>query len=385
MKAPTKARNGALRVRTTGSLPELSDLESAWAQLSESAPDAHLATLFPVVLANARWRRPEEPWQCYATFGSEGALRIGLFGRKTRLRIKGITTPAFDVGAEHVSSMALAPDADPQEVRHLIEAVIAGQSDRTVIEFGKVGGREFGLLHTAAKAAGILHTYTTAGAGYFFDTRAPFDELFGRFGPRLRRNLRRERRRLGRRHSIEFTMLESASVEQNLAQLELYMSLEASGWKGRNGSDMGSTEPGYYRCMVESGAREGMVRWYSLLADGRPVAMYLCFRHHATIWAPKTAYDEGFAAYSPGNELLLRMLEQLCADPQIHRLHMITAQPWVAAWHPEEEPYYRFRLYQPSLSGRLFCLAERTRDGFRRLPILRRGGPAVIPAGERSA
>ena len=354
-------------------------------RLSESAPDSHLATLFPMVWANARWRRPEEPWQCYTAFAGDGALRLGLFGRRSRSRVKRITTPAFDVGTEHVSSMAMGPDTDPAEVRCLLEALLAGQSDRTFIEFGRVGRFELGLLRAAATSAGALHTHATAGAGYYFDTRTPIDELFRQFRPKLRRNLRRERKRLDQGHSIELEHLESTSVEQNLTQLERYMDLEASGWKGRQGSDIRSTEPDYYRCMVESGAEEGVIRWYSLLADGRPIAMYLCFRHQATIWALKTAYDESYAALSPGNELLLRMLEQLCADPEIERLHMVTAQPWVAAWSPREEPYYRFRIYQRSLSGRLFFLAERTREEFRRLPALRRHGRGALPAINRSA
>jgi CelD/BcsL family acetyltransferase involved in cellulose biosynthesis len=346
-------------------LPALRDLEADWKRLSESAPDAHVATLFPLVYANARRKDQEGPWRCYTSRADDGVLRIGLFGRRARSAIKRVAVPAFVVGTEYVSSFALAPDASAAELRPLLETLIQDNLDRTIIEFSRVSAAELHLLREAASVAGAMHTWTTDITGYYFDTRIPFKELSARFGSRLWRNLRRERTRLARRHAMRVETLESSCVEQNLVYLKRYMDMEAAGWKGRNNSDIRSIDSEYYRCIVERGAQDALIRWHSLLADETPIAMYLCIRHHATIWAPKTTYDEGFAPYSPGGELLLRMIEQSCDDSSVERLHMISNAPWVTRWRPSEEQYYRFRVYQPSVLGRSLFVAERARESLR--------------------
>ncbi len=143
------------------------------------------------------------------------------------------------------------------------------------------------------------------------------------------------------------------------------MDFEARGWKGRSRSDLRRVGADFYRCLVEYGADAGQIRWYRLLADGEPIAMYLCYRSQGTVWAIKTAYDERFASYSPGSVLLLRILQYLCADSGVGRMHMLTGPDWLARWGPSVEEYFRFRVFQTSTKGRLLYLAERIRGRLR--------------------
>jgi hypothetical protein len=84
----------------------------------------------------------------------------------------------------------------------------------------------------------------------------------------------------------------------------------------------------------------------------------MCYQHRNTVWAPKTAYDENYAQYSPGSILLSFILERLCSEPAINRLHMMSSAEWLKRWHPSEEQYYRFRLFNSSFKSLMLYNGE---------------------------
>jgi hypothetical protein len=351
----------AIGTRRVDDLVGLRAQEGAWTRLDEASPDAHLATHFPWALANAEWPRADGSWRCYLTTDGVGDLRQAAFGAEQRQKLKGgLVVNSFMVGTEFVSSVTRARDATPTELRALLEAIRTDQDPGTLIQFSSLTASEIETVRAVVREAGWPCASASSDAGHYFDTSGSIADLTDGLDAKFRRNLRRDSRRLGDAHVVELESRPDLPEATSLEYLQRYIEMEAAGWKGRNLTDMDTVGREYYRCLIRSGANAGRIQWYSLLADDRPIAMYLCYRHHQTLWALKTSYVDDFASYSPGNLLLQRMLEHLCDNIDVRRLHMLTAPRWLTRWAPRSERYYRLRIFPSSLLGGALHIAERT-------------------------
>ena len=121
-------------------------------------------------------------------------------------------------------------------------------------------------------------------------------------GKRLK-EWRRQLRRLGERGAIAFRV---ASGED---AVEAFLALEARGWKGVQGAalrlDAGLAA--FTRSMLAGLAREGRLASHLMELDGTPIAAGVVLRSEDRAFYWKTAYDEAYAAYSPGVQLTLEL------------------------------------------------------------------------------
>jgi hypothetical protein len=196
-----------------------------------------------------------------------------------------------------------------------------------------------------------------------YDTTLGFEHFASRIGNKLRRNLRRERNRLAKNHVLRLEHSVGTDRDINHQRLQEFLTIEASGWKGTRGKAIKYKEgsESYYTSLVEVAAAGGQVHWYQLLADECSIAMYLTFFTHRTVWASKTAYNAEFAIHSPGNELLYRIIEECCADPDIDELNLITNPAWIRKWRPYLKPYLRLRVFSGSPLGKSLYFLDRLR------------------------
>ncbi|MBO0904887.1 GNAT family N-acetyltransferase [Jiella sonneratiae] len=134
---------------------------------------------------------------------------------------------------------------------------------------------------------------------------------------RRRRELQRQRRLLEAEGPVTFRVSrDTASVR---AALEQFLSLEASGWKGRIRSAMvlDRYRAAFARESINALAEDGRARIYSLLVAERPVASLVALVQAGQAFAWKMAYDETFGRASPGQQLLDETTRALIADPAI--------------------------------------------------------------------
>jgi hypothetical protein len=103
--------------------------------------------------------------------------------------------------------------------------------------------------------------------------------------------------------------------------IETFLSLEASGWKGRRKTAMVADRyrAAFAREAVTNLAETDNVRIHTLELGGRAIAIMVVFVISGEAYTWKTAYDETFAAQSPGKLLFLRLTEQHLDDPNIGR------------------------------------------------------------------
>jgi CelD/BcsL family acetyltransferase involved in cellulose biosynthesis len=92
-----------------------------------------------------------------------------------------------------------------------------------------------------------------------------------------------------------------------------FLALEASGWKGREGSALGG-DPSTKRFFEEAVAgahRAGKLDMLRLTLDGEPIAMLVNFITPPGAFAFKIAFDEDYARFSPGVLLKIENLRML--------------------------------------------------------------------------
>ncbi len=132
-----------------------------------------------------------------------------------------------------------------------------------------------------------------------------------------RKKLRQHRRRLAEQGVLSFaTISEPADLRRSLEQ---FLALEASGWKGRNGTALlcDEREAAFARAMIGALGGQGCASMHALCLDGRPVAMQIVLRSGPAAFTWKTAYDECFHDFSPGMLLLEDYTAAFLADASI--------------------------------------------------------------------
>ncbi len=95
-----------------------------------------------------------------------------------------------------------------------------------------------------------------------------------------------------------------------------FLALEASGWKGRDGTAMGSTAAtrSFFVDAIRAGHHAGKVEMLRLSLDRRPIAMLVNFMTPPGSFSFKIAFDEAFARFSPGVLVQLENFANLDRD-----------------------------------------------------------------------
>ena len=132
-----------------------------------------------------------------------------------------------------------------------------------------------------------------------------------------RKEVRRRRRRLEESGPLTYRVVGPGDpVDEGL---ELFLRLEAMGWKGEAGTAL-AVDPGqerFTRAMVENLAAEGCVLFPVLEVGDEPVAVGLMVRAGSTFFGFKSGYHTGFSHGSPGIQLKLYFLQGMTDFPDV--------------------------------------------------------------------
>jgi hypothetical protein len=129
----------------------------------------------------------------------------------------------------------------------------------------------------------------------------------------LRRQLRRNERRLREQGMVPISVGPGGDIGE---EIERFLELEASGWKGREGGALAASEANlrFGREVLDEAHRRGRLHMVGLDCGDRPVARRCSLLAADGSYAFKTAYDESYAAYSPG------VLAEALSLREFHRL-----------------------------------------------------------------
>jgi CelD/BcsL family acetyltransferase involved in cellulose biosynthesis len=136
-------------------------------------------------------------------------------------------------------------------------------------------------------------------------------------GARRRKELRRQLNRLSECGALSFDM--ALAPPDSAPALGDFFALEAGGWKGRAGTAAAGHPDvrDFMRNAISGLSQEGGARIARLRVGGKPVAAIVMLTSGTTAWCWKIAYDEAFARFSPGVQLLVQATRALLDDSDI--------------------------------------------------------------------
>ncbi|MBX9828412.1 MAG: GNAT family N-acetyltransferase [Xanthobacteraceae bacterium] len=153
-----------------------------------------------------------------------------------------------------------------------------------------------------------------------------------------RKKLRQHRRKL----SEKGTLASSIATEPDAVRkaVDEFLTMEAAGWKGRQGTALASNEAeaAFMRSVTAALAERNSAAVHSIHLDGKPVSMQIVVRAGAAAFTWKTAYDEAFQDFSPGMLLLEDYTAAFLADKSISFVDSCSfdATGFMSAWQERQ-------------------------------------------------
>lgn len=175
------------------------------------------------------------------------------------------------------------------------------------------------FARTMAEAVGALGLPMTAVNAFDRAALIKGASLTDALSPKRRREVQRQRRMLSAQGELGFDVARTPA--EVLAAMEEFLTLEASGWKGRERSAliMDRYRAAFAREAVNKLADADRTRIFTLRLDGVAIASLVSFVVGGEAFAWKMGYDERYAAASPGLQMMLMASEALLADPAVLR------------------------------------------------------------------
>jgi CelD/BcsL family acetyltransferase involved in cellulose biosynthesis len=132
-----------------------------------------------------------------------------------------------------------------------------------------------------------------------------------------RRKLSRYVRKLDEAGGAELTLYSDMTPAQAEELTRRAFEIEDNSWKGSERSSLVKNPAIFeqYQREAQALARSGHLEIAFLEHLGRPMAFVFGYRAKGVFYSTKLGYDEAFAKFGPGQQLIFRLLERFHADP----------------------------------------------------------------------
>lgn len=171
-----------------------------------------------------------------------------------------------------------------------------------------------------------------------FDTTLEYEALCSQYSTNLRASLKKARRRLEENGAWRVVF---ASNGDKFSQeyFQEFLRLEASGWKGRAGTEsaikLNDKICGFYKALLSEQVQSFACEITLLECNGTAIAAQFSVFDGKCKHLLKIGYDETYAKFSPGQVLLDNVLRDACCNSRIERVSLVTNMPWHQTWRPK--------------------------------------------------
>ncbi|MFN8008883.1 MAG: GNAT family N-acetyltransferase [Terriglobia bacterium] len=221
------------------------------------------------------------------------------------------------------------------------------------------------------KMQGYVSLQCPDSFGSFLSITGSFENYRGNLSKNFKNNLNKAGRRLCQLAQPRYVFLRGDSA--NLNELQCFLEIEASGWKGRNGTAILQSEglTSFYREISTRFLRRGCLELDFLEADGKRIAGHLRVRMGRSVILLKIAYDEEYERYSPGNLLFEKAIQQTFESNEIDEINCLTDTLWHRNWKMSKRCYDILKIFPKTpYSSLMGMLPEAAKLFLRRVPVL---------------
>lgn len=174
----------------------------------------------------------------------------------------------------------------------------------------------------------------------------------------VRRNLRNAELELG---GSELKM--SSSEDDLVNDYEVFLKVEASGWKGDDGTRSAilfrPDAREFYAEVLQLFGATGQAVLNILRLGTEPAAAQMGIRTEGRLSLLKIGFDEKFREHGPGAIALLKCLD--AEQMKVRELSLVTCPPWSDRWHFTQEEKYAFEAMNCTLYAWVVSIALRFR------------------------
>ncbi len=348
---------GPLRVEIARSLAELERLRPGWEALRWGREEA----AFPYFVARLQ-TRPGVIGPLAALVSDANGPVAGL---AARLELRQLSTAvgyrvlyAPEVRALQVVDGGLVGERDGIEalVGVVSEALRSGEADVALLpplELGSDLAVAVGSLGGPLTRQPLIAPWTRR----LLVLPASYEAFLVSLSHKTRKGVRRDARRLeeafGGRLRLA-VLREEGDLEQLVRDAD-----RVAGSAYQRGLGAGFAATAEQRELARVGLEHGWVRGYLLYLDADPIAYWLCSVYDRTILLRTGGYDESYAEHRVGIHLLMRVIEDACADPS---LDVLDFGPGDAAYKQQFSSGSRVErnalVFAPSFRGRRINLTR---------------------------
>jgi CelD/BcsL family acetyltransferase involved in cellulose biosynthesis len=231
------------------------------------------------------------------------------------------------------------------------------------------GGPTHRALAAAASQAGHPLMVRAVETQSFIDFVGDWDDYWASRSHKMRRDYGKRRRRLENLGEVRVDAYEPAALD---AALDDAFRIEASGWKGREGTAIVNRpeEERFQRLLARWADSRGWFRLWFLRLDGRPIAFRLGIEAFGTYSSLKIGYLEEFTAHSPGNLLEASVMELLFRSDCRRFEYAGETQERMRRWATGTRELLELTAFPVSLRGRAGRVAAGLRA--RAVPVAKR-------------
>jgi CelD/BcsL family acetyltransferase involved in cellulose biosynthesis len=182
---------------------------------------------------------------------------------------------------------------------------------------------------------------------------------------RLRRQLRQIRRELAEKgSSLKLHRVETADQKA----LERFYQLEASGWKGQEGTAIlrYGRRP-FLDEVAESAASRGYFTLYLLELDSELIAGHYGFTHRGCYYSVVVAYNESFKELSPGHLIIDEIVRDCNARGILAYQTLGQDQEWKMKWATEVQPLSHHFIFRGRTGHLAHAVESRLKPAISRL------------------
>jgi hypothetical protein len=388
---PAVFERHGLRVERTTDEERLEARAGAWDRLALQAPQRlprlshawtssllhHSRDNAPAVAADFGGEQTAELWCClFASRGDElvGVLPMVAMRQRPRLGFarRAVSPPRGP--RETCGDLLLAPGPDGVSALAALSSVAAETFPHPMcLELDQVYDSSPTLRAVRAGVPGMLTLVETSTPVSYLPIQGRYDDYRARLSAHLRKNLRNCRNRCERLAGSAYEFFDGPEAWR---ELDRFAAVEASGWKGREGSAIASTSAtlAYYRSLTRTLAARGWLEFGFFRAEGRTLAAQMNVRFNRVVFGLRMAYDEGFEQLSPGRALFERSLQRAFESGQVDELNTGSDHAWQRDWQMRQRECWNVRVFpRRPLSFLLGFLPARLRSWARQR---RRGSPS---------
>ena len=337
-----RAQADAVPPRGDALLPLAAVAPMQWRDLSERAVEPNGYYLPEWELAVNAFAAGRTDASALAAWSDGSSPRlIGLLPVIPMKRAYRIPLPAL-VSAHPYGTLCTPPldrDMSPQAASRLMQQARSAGAHALILREVALEGPAMQAFADGLRQDGLRPRVLQSSLRACLDATQDADELLHHaLGPKKLKELRRQRNRLAEHGAVRFDV--ARTPETVAAAVEIFLALEASGWKGARGTALMQHDGDvrFIRQATAALAATGQCEIVTLRAADTPVAGAIVLRHQDRAFYFKIGVDEHFAKFSPGVQLTLDLTRHLCADPAI-----ATADSTASPDHPMINPIWRGR------------------------------------------